>query len=181
MKIEEVIVVEGRDDTNAIRRAVEADTIETHGFGIRQETWELIEKAYETRGIIVFTDPDFAGEQIRKRVLERFPDAKEAFIDREAARDGADIGVENAKPEDVIKALSKVQSKEAPAGDFVPYTREDMIEAGLFGGAGAGEKRRRVGAALGIGYGNCTAFLRKLNTYRVKREDFDGAVSGQDN
>ena len=32
-KINEVIVVEGRDDTAAINRAVEAKTIETHGCG----------------------------------------------------------------------------------------------------------------------------------------------------
>ena len=44
-KIEEIIVVEGRDDTAAIRQAVDAVTIETHGFGIREETWQLIEKA----------------------------------------------------------------------------------------------------------------------------------------
>ena len=45
-KIEEVIVVEGRDDTAAVKRAIDGLTIETHGFGIRRETWALIEKAY---------------------------------------------------------------------------------------------------------------------------------------
>ena len=35
--IKEVIVVEGRDDTVAIRRAVEADTIETGGSAINQD------------------------------------------------------------------------------------------------------------------------------------------------
>ena len=59
--IAETIIVEGRDDTNSIKRAVAAETIETHGFGIRRETWELIDKAYRTTGIIVFTDPDHAG------------------------------------------------------------------------------------------------------------------------
>ena len=67
--IAETIIVEGRDDTNSIKRAVAAETIETHGFGIRRETWELIDKAYWTTGIIVFTDPDHAGETIRKRIL----------------------------------------------------------------------------------------------------------------
>ena len=65
--IKEVIVVEGRDDTNAINRAVRAVTIETHGFGISKETWEKIAAAYENKGIIIFTDPDHAGEEIRKR------------------------------------------------------------------------------------------------------------------
>ena len=64
MIVKEIIVVEGRDDTAAIKRAVDANTIETHGFGIRKETWDLIEKAYNEKGIIIFTDPDFAGNEI---------------------------------------------------------------------------------------------------------------------
>ena len=72
MKIKEVIVVEGRDDTTAVTRAVECDTIETHGFGIKKETWELIKKAYEERGIIIFTDPDHSGEEIRKKLRKDF-------------------------------------------------------------------------------------------------------------
>ena len=59
--VKEVIVVEGRDDTAAIKRAIDADTIETHGFGIRRTTWELIENASRERGIIIFTDPDYSG------------------------------------------------------------------------------------------------------------------------
>lgn len=61
MKIKETIIVEGRDDTAAIKRSVDALTIETHGYGIRQETWELIARAEAGTGIIVFTDPDHAG------------------------------------------------------------------------------------------------------------------------
>lgn len=36
-KIEEVIVVEGKDDTKAINRAVNADTIETRGSAVPEE------------------------------------------------------------------------------------------------------------------------------------------------
>ena len=48
--INEVIVVEGRDDTAAINKAVEAVTIETHGYGISAATWKKLDKAYETKG-----------------------------------------------------------------------------------------------------------------------------------
>ena len=60
LKIKEAVVVEGRDDTIAVKKAAEALTIETHGFGIKKETWKLIEKAYENQGIIIFTDPDYS-------------------------------------------------------------------------------------------------------------------------
>ena len=45
MKIDEVIVVEGRDDVDAVGRAAEAEVIATHGYGITRETWLLLEKA----------------------------------------------------------------------------------------------------------------------------------------
>ena len=51
--IKEAIIVEGRDDTAAIRRAVSAMTIETHGFGMPDSMWPLIEKAYNEQGIII--------------------------------------------------------------------------------------------------------------------------------
>lgn len=59
MKIREVIVVEGKDDTKRINMAVNADTLETRGSAISDETLEQIEELQEKRGVIVFTDPDF--------------------------------------------------------------------------------------------------------------------------
>ena len=69
LKIKEAVIVEGRDDTAAVKRGVDCHTIETHGFGISKSTFEAIEKAYNTIGIIILTDPDVAGEKIRKRLF----------------------------------------------------------------------------------------------------------------
>jgi len=77
IRVKEAIVVEGRDDTNAVMQGVDGITIETHGFGIRKETWELLEKAYREKGLIIFTDPDFSGEEIRKKITARFPESKQ--------------------------------------------------------------------------------------------------------
>ena len=63
LRIKEAIVVEGRDDAAVIRQITDALVIETHGFGISEKTWELMEKAYLEKGLIIFTDPDFAGER----------------------------------------------------------------------------------------------------------------------
>lgn len=53
MKIKEIIVVEGRDDTARIKLAVDADTIETNGSAIGDEVIRQIRLAQETRGVIV--------------------------------------------------------------------------------------------------------------------------------
>ena len=123
-KIKEIIVCEGRDDTAAIRRAVDAETIETHGFGMSPAMWEQIEKAACTSGIIVFTDPDHAGGLIRRKIKERFPDAKEAFLPREEARKKDNIGVENASPEAIREALSKARCTLADGGET--FSQEDF-------------------------------------------------------
>lgn len=78
--IQEVIVVEGKDDTKQIAKAVNADTIETRGSAVPDETLALIEEVAKKRGIIIFTDPDFSGEKIRKIVSEVVPNAKHAFL-----------------------------------------------------------------------------------------------------
>ncbi|MDO4517632.1 MAG: ribonuclease M5 [Bacillota bacterium] len=185
MDIKETIVVEGRDDTAAIKRSLDALTIETHGFGIRNDTWSLIEKAYETTGIIVFTDPDHAGEQIRKRILERFPRAKEAFLDVDEATKDGDIGIENAKPEDIRRALSKVKEQigkdEASSEDkdrrHQEFTSQDMFNWGLTGSSDSAELRHRAGRALGVGFANGKTFLQRLNKFGISRAEVEKTIA----
>ncbi len=170
MRIKEIIVVEGRDDQNALNRAVEAESIATHGYGISKNTWDLIEKAYKTRGIIIFTDPDFAGNEIRKRIKAKFPKAKEAFLSREEATKASDIGIENANPESIIGALKKAKCSENLKAD--EFNMKDLVLNRLAGVPEASERRKQLGTKLGIGYGNTKAFLKKLNSFDIERKDF---------
>ena len=175
-KIEQVLIVEGRDDTCAVNRAVDVMTIETHGFGMSDEMWQRIDRAYRTSGIIILTDPDRAGENIRKKILERYPDAGQAFLPRDKALKKSNVGVENAKPEDIAEAIEKalknmrLRDGSRGSGDF---TAEDMDRFGLSGGPGASERRARLGDALGIGYGNGKTFLKRLNAFGITREEFE--------
>ncbi len=174
--IKQVLIVEGRDDTCAVNRAVDAMTIETHGFGMSDEMWQRIDRAYRTTGIIILTDPDRAGENIRTKILERYPDAGQAFLPRDKALKKSNVGVENAKPGDIAEALEKalrnMKSAEEGKGSG-NFTAEDMERFGLSGGPGASERRARLGEALGIGYGNGKTFLKRLNAFGITREEFE--------
>lgn len=174
LKVSEVIVVEGRDDTNAVLRAIDGITIETHGFGIRPETWNLLEKAYKEKGLIVFTDPDFAGEEIRRRINARFPECKQAYLTRKEAEKKGDIGIENASPEDIARAIEHVHFTKRECRNC--YTEADLLAAGLVGDKQSAAKREQVGSILGIGYGNGRTFLKKLNQFDIPREDFDKCI-----
>ena len=181
-RIEQIIVVEGRDDTAAILQSVDAVTIETHGYGIRPSTWDVIDKAYETAGIIIFTDPDTAGEQIRRRLAERYPNAEHAFLDRSLAEKDGDIGIENASPESIREALAKAHrpvSADRTAqetGSVDAFTRDDLFRWGLDGVPGAARRRQEVGNRLGIGMASSKTFLRRLNHFGISREEVETAL-----
>lgn len=173
--IREIIVVEGKKDIAAVKRAVEAECLSTGGYGLSDYSLKKIEIASRRNGIIVLTDPDSAGERIRKVLSARFPAAKHAFIPREAATAEGDIGVERALPEAIRAALAKARCQECPARQ--EFTLQDIQRAGLTGNADAAGRRAALGEALGIGYSNAKTFLRRLNSYGVTREEFLAAVT----
>ena len=172
--LKEVLVVEGKMDTVAIRKALEADTIETGGFTLAPYTLRQIEAAYKKRGIIILTDPDGAGERIRKFLTERFPEAGQAFIPKVQATANNDVGVEQAQPEAILAALAKVRHHEyRPQAEF---SHMDLFQYDLNGSPQAAARRDALGAELGIGYGNAKRFLERLNHYGVSREEFLAAL-----
>ncbi len=167
MKIDQAIVVEGRDDVDAVSKAVDALIIPTHGFGITAETWGVIAKAYEEKGLIILTDPDHAGENIRRRLTEKFPGAVQAYVARDDATEADDIGIENASPEAIAEALKKAGSKSRYREDKVYADMTDLSKLGLAGTEGASEMRAELAKSLGIGYGNAGAFIKKLKGFGI--------------
>lgn len=173
--IKEVLVVEGKMDVVAIDKAVEADCIITEGFNLKPQALDSIAKAYQKRGIIIMTDPDSAGERIRRFLTKRFPEAKHAFIPKEDATANNDIGIEQASPEAIRTALAKVRTMDwEPTNNF---TGADLLKAGISGSPAASEKRDKLGAVLGIGYANAKTFLQRLNHYGITRQEFQQAVA----
>lgn len=173
--IREVIVVEGRDDTVAIKRAVDADTIETGGSAIGASVIRRVKLAQERRGVIILTDPDFAGERIRKIVAQKVPGCKHAFIPESEATLKGDIGVENASPEAIREALARVHTEMPEAEILIDW--EDLIMTGLVMQSDAAERRMKMGNLLGIGYGNGKQFHKRLRIFGISREEFAAALS----
>lgn len=172
--IKEVIVVEGRDDVTAVKRAVDAEVISVSGFGINSKTIDKIREANKRQGVIVLTDPDFAGEKIRRIISKRVPDIKHAYITQSEGRKGDDIGVENASPETIIKALNgaKCQVKEKRN----EFTIQDMHFFKLTADKDARKRRDAVGRELGIGYCNTNQLLTRLNNYGISKDEFIEAM-----
>lgn len=168
--IKEVVVVEGRDDEERVKKSLDCECLITHGYGFGERLLSELENINRQRGIIVFTDPDYAGKNIRRKIRERIPNAKHAYLSREKARLGDDIGIENASFEDIRIAIKKARPEYI---DYVKiYTIKDMFDYKLIG---PNSKKRRVFLCdeLSIGYSNGKRLLMKLNTFQIDKKEVE--------
>ena len=176
LKIKEIIVVEGRDDVRAVKAAVDAECITTSGLGLNDEIMKTIKTGADRKGIIIFTDPDYPGDKIRKMVKAVVPDAKEAFLKREDAINPktGKFGIEFASPASIIDALKNakvtINSKEEE------YTWDDMIHYGLTGVPDSGALREYLSDFFGIGHANGKQFLKKINAFDIKRSELEEKI-----
>ena len=146
-KIQEVIAVEGRYDKNTLLQVVDASVLELGGFGIfnDRERTALLRRLAETRGIILFTDPDGAGFVIRNRLKGAIPTGRvlHAYVPdvygkerrkRRAGKEGK-LGVEGMKPEILLDALRRagatIDEKSTVKGKSI--TKADLYDLGLIG------------------------------------------------
>lgn len=173
-----VVIVEGRDDTKRLKQFFPGiETIETNGSEVSQETLAEIKKLADSREIIVFTDPDYNGERIRRLVTEVVPTAKQAFITRkegEPTKRGNSLGVEHASKAAIERALRDLHEIQPKSTDI---TREKYIALGLGMGPNARKLREKVGIELGIGYGNAKQFLRRLEMFGITYAQLEEAVN----
>lgn len=183
-KIKEIIVVEGRDDTQRIKWAVGADTIETNGSAINKETIALIKHAQEKRGVIVFTDPDFAGEQIRKIISSEVPGVKHAFLSQDESRPKhkGSLGIEHASKKSIIEALNHVyEESKNHLKSSTDITKAFLIKNQLVGTDNASIRRKKLGEILRIGYTNGKQLLKRLQAFDITRKEVEAALNQIDN
>ena len=104
-RIRELIVVEGKHDSENLKKYYDCDTIETGGTGFTEETIRLIARAKEKRGVIIFTDPDSPGNRIRSALNQAVPGCQNAYVDKQDARTEKKVGIEHAGEEVLKEAL----------------------------------------------------------------------------
>ena len=175
LKINEIIVVEGRDDVTAIKRVVDAHIIALNGFSaLSKKTINKMVELSKDNDLILFTDPDFAGKKIRDTLKKYIPNIKHAFVSQKDAIKNDNIGVENASDEVILEALKNIITANQNVEDR--FNISDLIDNGFVSGSNAKERRVMLGDILKIGYYNAKQLLKALNSFNISREEFEKAV-----
>lgn len=170
MHIQQVIVVEGANDTQTLKRYFDCDTIETGGDHVSAQTLERIAQAQKQRGVIVFTDPDHAGEHIRSVIARHIPGVAHAYISRERAQTDKKVGVEHAAKVDLEESLQHLVLYDEKQQSL---SWEDFLDLGLIGNS---KRRLRVCEALHLGYCNAKTCFKRLNQAGYRLEDVKGVL-----
>ena len=172
--IKEVIVVEGKDDITAVKAAIDAEIIQTHGYAYGQSLIDTLRSINKRRGIIILTDPDYMGNKIRKDISSKIPNCKHAFLPKGKALKKDDVGVENATPEDIrtaiLNAKPEMQEKRSE------FNNMDIIHYGLSGQKNSTHLREKLCEKLGIGFGNAKYLVSKLNSFGITREELEKSL-----
>ena len=185
IKIDKIVVVEGRDDTANLKRFYEVDTYETGGSAIDENDLERLKKLHEKRGIIVFTDPDFQGERIRKIIMHAIPTAQHAFIQRNEGQPkskskGRSLGVEHADFEALEAAFAGLETSSALTENLSCLTKADLAKFGLILAADSRKRREFLGQELIIGYANGKQLEKRLNMFGISLEKIAEVMKNYD-
>lgn len=156
--VKQAIVVEGKYDKIHLSQFVDAVIIVTNGFQIYKnpDTAELIRHYAKKDGIIILTDSDSAGNQIRGRIRSIVPDGKiynayapEIFgKEKRKAQFSSEgkLGVEGTDPTLIIEAIKRSGAVSEldirPQGERI--TMQDLINDGISGGSQSREKRKKI-------------------------------------
>ena len=171
------VIVEGRYDKIKLQSVIDGIIITTEGYGIykNRKKRDLIRKYAETTGVIILTDSDGAGFQIRNSIKSCIGSGRAVNIyipdvfgkEKRKAKPSKEgkLGVEGIDAGTLRKAFEDagVIGGQPPRAEWIDKRR--LFDDGLSGGEGSSELRRGLCSQLGLPERmSAKALLEALNT-----------------
>ena len=180
------LIVEGKYDKATLSNLVEGEILLTDGFHIykNKEMLSLLRQLAQNGPVAVLTDSDRAGFSIRGHLAGAIPPERliQVYIpeiygkERRKTAPSAEgkLGVEGMSPELLLEALRRAGATvegETAAPTRGRITKADLVELGLSGGVGSGEKRLTLLKKLGLPeHMSPNAMLQALNLLYTREE-----------
>lgn len=211
LKIKEAVVVEGRHDKIALSELIDTLIVSVGGFSVYgdKNKISLLRMLAQKRGIIIFTDSDWAGRRIRSYIKSCISSGvvKHAYIpqisgkERRKSKSSAEgfLGVEGVSKTLLTDILCKVgvmaectdktsdfcvEKVSSSETNKVPggmiITKTDFYNDGLTGTSFSAEKRRKLCAFFGLPENLSSNSLIQLLNSAYSPEEYNNAVKSID-
>lgn len=183
IKVKEAVIVEGKYDKIKLSNILDALIIETNGFGIYKDKERLnfIRNLAKERGLIIITDSDHSGFQIRNFIANcaKNGSVKHIYIPDiygkerrklQPSKEGK-LGVEGISDEILIRLFSDNGIKYESSQPREMITNYDLFEMGISGTPDAGIKKKKLLKQLELPeFLSTNSLLSCLNSMMSKAE-----------
>lgn len=162
LRLKQAIIVEGKYDKIRLESVADAVILTTEGFGIYKDREKLgLIRAFAKRdGVVILTDSDAAGFQIRRFLSGSIPDGKiyHAYIPDVSGKENrkekpskeGKLGVEGFSPGVLETALRNAGVPDGSPARAPWLSAADLMDDGLCGGAGSSALRKALLKRLGL-------------------------------
>lgn len=187
LKIDKLIIVEGKYDKIRLSNIVDANIIETGGFSIfkDEKTKNTIKNLVRGRGALILTDSDTAGYNIRvylSKILGKknvthvmVPQIEGKERRKKAPSAQGYVGVEGTDDKILYDILKEYSTDKIALGDM---NEADLYAVGLMGVCGAKERKNKLLISLGVQQNISNKFLLNILNERYTREQFYSLFDG---
>ena len=163
IRVKQAVVVEGKYDKIRLSSLIDALILPTDGFAIfrDKEKLALLRALAKSRGLVLLTDSDPAGLQIRNYLKSAVREGEIVHVfvpevpgrERRKEKDSAAglLGVEGMSEETLLAAFAAAGvTAQKGAPDPNPVTKMDLYRDGFYGTANSAARRRALCRALGL-------------------------------
>lgn len=184
LKIKEAVIVEGRYDKLKLSNLLDTLIVETGGFHIYKDKEKLkfIKKLASERGIIVLTDSDHSGFQIRGLLSSEIPkeQIKHLYIPdvfgkekrkNKPSKEGK-LGVEGIDDQTLLSLFEKQGIKADKVTKSDSVTSYDLYDLGFSGTDGAKQKKKKLLKSLDLPEFLSTSSLLSYINSSMTRQEF---------
>ena len=172
INIDGVLVVEGKDDVSYLSSFINALFFITNGYDLSEEKIDFLSRAAKVNKVIIYTDPDEAGETIRNRIKSQINPVFEAKSEKIIRKSYKKFGVAELQKEEVIKSLSPyVTSIETTHIDYELSTTISLSD-------NPSKTKDMIIKKYGLIRGSNKSLENQLNILRVSLEDFKETMRG---
>ncbi len=173
-KISDLIVVEGKSDIDFLSSFLDADFYKVNGSAINEKDIKYLKEVIKKRDIIVLTDPDYPGLQIRNKINKEIPEVKNAYVRKEVSIKHHKVGVAESTKEEVLNSLKNIKSNENHKKGNLSVN--DLYDLGLSGIENSKELRKLVCERLNIGFNNTKRMLEKINLLNISKSEIEEII-----
>ena len=160
-----VIIVEGSHDVAHVSTLYESVFVITNGYEIPQKEINFLKALKEDVQIIVLTDNDKAGEEIRKRINDIRNNMINVVIN--APENKKKKGIAECELKDIEKALDKYVSNKEDKDDI------DLYELGLMGEKDSKIKREYIADKFNLGLCSKDNMIKRIKLLGITKEELE--------